>query len=124
MKKKSFSILLTCIILLISTAFSSKKKEKSSIKQASLTEAGYKIYVGNYQMSPTKILTITEENKRLFGEPTGEQKVELHPESKHVFTIKEFKAKVAFIVDPKEEVTQALINLQNKDMVAKKLESK
>ena len=73
-------------------------------------------------MSPTRVLTITEENGQLFGEPTGEQKVKLHPESEHVFTIKEFKGRVTFIVDAKGEVTQALINLQNKDVVAKKMQ--
>jgi hypothetical protein len=57
-------------------------------------------------------------------EPTGKQKVKLYPESEHVFTIQEFKGKVTFIVDAKGEVTQALINLQNKDVIAKKLAEK
>ena len=104
--------------------YSIKQPLHRALQQETVAKADYKIYVGQYQMSPSKVLTITEENNKLFGQPTGEQKVELHQESEHVFTIKEFKGKVTFIVDAKGEVTQALINLQNKDIVAKKIEVK
>jgi hypothetical protein len=101
-----------------------KKPLNTAVQQEVITDSSYKLYVGKYQMSPTRVLTITEADNKLFGEPTGEQKVELHPESEHVFTIKEFKGKVTFVVDAKGEVTQALINLQDKDVVAKKIEEK
>ncbi len=105
-----------------STDYSVKEPINTVLLQETAIKADYKRYVGKYQMSPTRVLTITQENNKLFGEPTGEQKVELHPESEHVFTIKEFKGKVTFVLDAKGEVTQALINLQNKDVVAKKIE--
>jgi hypothetical protein len=101
-----------------------KKPLNTAVQQEVITDSSYKLYVGKYQMSPTRVLTIMEADNKLFGEPTGEQKVELHPESEHVFTIKEFKGKVTFVVDAKGEVTQALINLQDKDVVAKKIEEK
>ncbi len=125
MKKQIlFSLLAGASILFISAGYSGKEPVTRHGQHAPVPKAAYKIYVGKYQMSPARILTITEENGRLFGEPTGEQKVELHPEAEHVFTIKEFNGRVTFVVDTKGEVTQALINLQNKDIVAKKLEEK
>jgi hypothetical protein len=111
----------TCFI---PSVFAVQESVISPMPQVSTAKADYKIYVGKYQMNPNRVLTISEEDGQLFGEPTSEQKVKLHPESEHVFTIKELKGKVTFIVDANGEVTQALINLQNKDMVAKKLEEK
>lgn len=107
----------------LSSNYPVKEPINTAQHQEMVAKTVYKIYAGQYQMSPTKILTITHEKDRLFGEPTGEQKVELHPESEHVFTIKEFKAKITFIVDAKGEVTQAVINLQNKDIVAKRVKT-
>jgi hypothetical protein len=106
------------------TDYPVKEEITTILQQETAARSAYKIYVGKYQMSPNRVLTITEADGQLFGEPTGEQKVKLHPESEHVFTIKEFKGKVMFIVDAKGEVNQALINLQNKDIVAKKIEDK
>jgi hypothetical protein len=123
MKKQIITFALAGICTcFISSGFAVPEPVISPVPQVATAKTAYKIYVGKYQMSPTRVLTITEENGQLFGEPTGEQKVKLHPESEHVFTIKEFKGRVTFIVDAKGEVTQALINLQNKDVVAKKMQ--
>lgn len=106
-----FSVLTGICTIFISASYTEKEPVTMHVQHAPVVKAAYKMYVGKYQMSPTRILDITEENSRLFGEPTGEQKVELHPESEHVFILKEFSGKVTFIVDTKGKVTQALINL-------------
>jgi hypothetical protein len=125
MKKQIITFALAGICTcFVSSGFAPQEPGISPMPQIATPKADYKLYVGKYQMSLNRVLTITEADGQLFGEPTGEQKVKLHPESEHVFTIKEFKGKVTFIVDAKGEVNQALINLQNKDIVAKKIEDK
>jgi hypothetical protein len=57
------------------------KENKTSVNIDTL-----KAYVGEYELQPSFILTITEENGKLYGQATGQPKVELKPISSTEFS--------------------------------------
>ena len=77
-------------------------------------------YVGQYQLTPNIVFTITREGDRLMAQPTGQGKVELHPESETKFFIIEVDAQITFVKDSQGQVTQLIFN-QGRDAVAKKI---
>ena len=65
--------------------------------------------------------TLTVEGDRLYGQPTGQSKEELIPESETVFNVTNVGAKVTFVKDASGKVTHALINFQGQEIQAKKI---
>jgi len=82
-------------------------KERKEIK---LTEKVLASYVGEYQMDAERILTVTLENGYLYGQPTGQGKRQLFPESQTNFFLKEIDAQVAFQKDAKGTVIGMVMN--------------
>jgi hypothetical protein len=77
-------------------------------------------YVGQYEVNPNFIITITREGDSLMGQPTGQQKIELFPESETKFFLKVVDAQVTFVKDDKGMVTHLILH-QNGDRTAKKI---
>ena len=82
-------------------------KERKEIK---LTEKVLASYVGEYQMDAERILTVTLENGYLYGQPTGQGKRQLFPESQTNFFLKDIDAQVAFQKDAKGTVIGMVMN--------------
>jgi len=80
----------------------------------------YDNYVGQYDTSFGP-LNITREGDKLYGQPEGESKEELVPESETVFNVPTVGAKVTFVKDENGKVTHLLINIQGQEMKAKKV---
>src|SRR5690606_36611430 len=53
-------------------------------------------YVGQYEITPELVLTISKENQQLILQATGQERVGLFPESENTFFLKAVDAKVAF----------------------------
>jgi len=81
----------------------------------------YNLYVGEYQLTPDIILTITRENNRLFVLPTGQAKVEIYPESETMFFLTEEDAQITFVKNAEGEVTELVLKQFGREMTAKKL---
>ena len=62
-------------------------------------------YVGQYQLTPSLIVTVTNEGGRLMAQATGQPKLELFPESATDFFLKVINAQITFIKDEKGQVT-------------------
>jgi ketosteroid isomerase-like protein len=77
-------------------------------------------YLGQYE-TPFGILTITREGDRLFGQPGGDTKEELIPESPDQFNVPTVEAKVKFVKDANGQVTHMLLNLKGQEVNAKKI---
>jgi D-alanyl-D-alanine-carboxypeptidase/D-alanyl-D-alanine-endopeptidase len=56
-------------------------------------------YVGNYELAPNFILTITREGNQLISQATGQQKLPLYAESEKDFFVKEIDAQLTFGTD-------------------------
>jgi hypothetical protein len=68
-------------------------------------------YTGRSQYKPDVVLTIVKEDNKLFGQPTGQSKLQLEPLSETEFIIKELNAKLMFIKDENGKVNKIRLNL-------------
>lgn len=82
----------------------------------------YDVYAGQYEVAKDFVLTITNENGKLMGQPTGDEKVEFKPEETvETFFSKEVNARLKFATNDKNEVTGVLVTIGGKDYWAKKI---
>lgn len=81
----------------------------------------YDDYVGQYQLAPNAILTVTNENGKLMGQPTGQTKLELFAESETEFFPKSVDAQIKFVKDAEGKVTGLVLRQNGRDMPAQKI---
>jgi ketosteroid isomerase-like protein len=90
--------------------------ERTSVK---LDPRVYDEYVGQYEMAPNVVLTVTKERDKLMNQATGQPKLELLPESEIGFFIKDFSALFIFMRGQKGEVNR-LITIQDGRIISAK----
>src|SRR6185369_1429820 len=78
-------------------------------------------YVGEYQVAPTFIITVTNENGKLMAQPTGQGKLELLPVSETDFYLKAVSATVSFVKDADGKVTELVLNQNGRKGTGKKI---
>lgn len=80
----------------------------------------YDAYVGDYE-TPLFIIAMIKEGDRLFGQPNGESKEELIPESESRFKVTNVNAIVTFVKDSAGKVTGLEIELNGQKIEGKKI---
>lgn len=78
-------------------------------------------YVGQYEITPGFILTMSREGEKFFSQATGQQILEIFPESETKFFLKVVDAQVEFIKDASGAVVVATLYQGGRKMLAKKL---
>ena len=81
----------------------------------------YEGYVGQYELAPNFILTISKEANRLMAQATGQPRPKLFPQSKTGFFFKELDAQVTFVQSENGKTTHLVLH-QNGDHVARKIQ--
>lgn len=81
----------------------------------------YDAYAGEYELTPTLVLTVTNENGKLMGQPNGQQKAELFPTSETEFFLKAIDAQVTFVKDDQGKVKHLILHQNGRNMEAKKI---
>lgn len=71
--------------------------EPREMESAQVSPELYDLWVGSYEIGPGFVLTITRENDQLMSQATGQQKVELFPQSATRYFLKVADAQVEFI---------------------------
>ncbi len=74
-------------------------KPTEATPAVAISEAALERYVGEYQLAPTFIITVTREGAKLFGQATGQQRFELTAESATKFAIAIVSAQIEFTVE-------------------------
>lgn len=82
----------------------------------------YDAYIGQYQLAPNFILTITKENDKLYAQATNQPKVELFPEAEIQFFIKDVDAQITFVKDKQGQVTHLILHQAGQSLEAKKIQ--
>jgi CubicO group peptidase (beta-lactamase class C family) len=77
-------------------------------------------YTGQYELGPKFVITITKEGNSLFGQGTGQGKVQLFPEAQSKFFLKAADAEVEFVKDNKGDIVK-LVLYQNGTHDARKV---
>ena len=95
---------------------------RSSVKETvTVPEDLLQQYTGKYQLAPNFILTVTHEGNRVYGQATGQDKLEMFPESQTKFFLKIAPIEIEFIKDEAGKVSKAIL-YQNGTHEAKKIE--
>jgi D-alanyl-D-alanine-carboxypeptidase/D-alanyl-D-alanine-endopeptidase len=79
-------------------------------------------YVGRYQLWPNYNLSITREDDHLFVQATGDQRVELLPESDHDYFLKEDNALITFEINGKKRASRLILHQNGLDWSARRVE--
>lgn len=89
-------------------------------KEASVDPAIYDRYTGVYELTPGFLLTITREGDKLMTQATGQEKVEIYPESETKFFLKVVDAQITFVVGPDGTAAELILNQGGAIMKARK----
>ena len=80
----------------------------------------YDAYVGEYE-TPIFVIAMTREGDKLFGEPQGDSKEELIPETETRFKVTNVNALVTFVKDAAGKITGIEIELNGQKVQGKKI---
>jgi len=105
---------------LAAIAFGEKYEVPSATIEVKVDPKIYDAYVGQYQLAPNFIITISKEGDRLMAQATGQPRFDLFPESETMFFLKVVDAKVTFVKDESGKVTHLILH-QGGDKQAKKI---
>ena len=86
-------------------------------QQITLDTKTYDRYVGQYQLGPNAIMTMSREGDRFYSQLTNQPKVEIFPESETKFFLKVVDAQLTFTTD----ASQMTLHQNGRDLVAKRM---
>jgi CubicO group peptidase (beta-lactamase class C family) len=86
-----------------------------------LDSAILKQYVGDYELRPNFIITITLENGSLISRATGQGRAEIFPEKENLFFLKVVDAQLEFIKDANGEVEKLVLHQGGRLVPGKKI---
>jgi CubicO group peptidase (beta-lactamase class C family) len=78
-------------------------------------------YVGDYQLAPNFILTVTRDGNRMITQATGQGRIEIFPESQTKFFTKVMEASITFVVDDQGRATSIILHQNGADHEAKRV---
>ena len=78
-------------------------------------------YVGDYELAPNFHIIVTREGTDLFGQPTGQDKVQLFAEKEDAFFLKVVDAQIVFTKDSSGNVTGMVLKQNGQDSPGKKI---
>jgi CubicO group peptidase (beta-lactamase class C family) len=90
-------------------------------KTVSIDTAIYDAYVGQYEVNPKLVLSVTKERDCLFIQGTDQRRIRLYPESTMKFFMKMVTGEVTFMKDEKGEVIQLVIRQFGQNTPAKRI---
>jgi len=90
-------------------------------KEIALDSAIYNQYVGEYELAPNFSIIVTKENNRLMTQATGQEKLEVFPESETKFFSKVVDAQIEFTKDASGKVTGLVLYQGGQKLPAKKI---
>jgi hypothetical protein len=75
-------------------------------------------YVGVYEIQPGFDLAVFVEGARLMTRATGQNAVQIHPESETEFFIEEIDAQITFVLGPDGTATELILHQGGRDIRA------
>jgi CubicO group peptidase (beta-lactamase class C family) len=78
-------------------------------------------YVGSYQLGPDSVLAVTRDGGHFMTQATGQQPIEIFPESDHDFFARVVDAQITFVTDSQGHTTELILH-QHGDRHAPRIE--
>lgn len=97
--------------------------ESNAAKEISLPENELEQFTGYYKFSDTAVMTISRTGDQLLSQLTGQQAVEIYPESATKFFVKVVDAQLSFIVNEHGLVTALVLHQNGANMNAPRIEA-
>jgi CubicO group peptidase (beta-lactamase class C family) len=95
----------------------------ADLKVAEVDPTAYEALVGKYKIDNTELIaTVTQEDKRLFGQMPGQPRLELLPLSEREFGLREVNARLTFIKDDSGKVIKAKVLQAGQTTEGRKIE--
>jgi hypothetical protein len=91
-------------------------------KEVALDPKLFDGYVGQYELAPKFILTITRDADQLFVQATGQPKFPLYPEGSHDFFLKVVDAQVTFDTGATGRATSLTLHQNGSIVLAKRVQ--
>ena len=79
-------------------------------------------YVGVYELAPSFRLTVTREGDALFGQATGQGKIQLFPETETDFFLKVTDAQITFVKDASGKVNAIVLHQGGANIPGKRVQ--
>jgi CubicO group peptidase (beta-lactamase class C family) len=92
-----------------------------TIMEIDVDERILQTYVGDYELGPNFILTVTKENNKLITQATGQGKIEIFAETETKFFVKVMDAQLEFVKDASGKVEKLILTQGGRKMDAKKI---
>jgi hypothetical protein len=121
---KRLLVALLCAVALSPVAYSATTNRNLQEKpsQEEPDKKAYDVYVGQYEVAKEFVLTITNDNGKLMGQPTGDEKAEFKAEEMaDSFFSSAVDAHLKFARNDKNEITGVVVKIGGKDYWAKKI---
>ena len=80
-------------------------------------------YIGEYEIGPSLVLTVSRDGDRLLAQPTGQSKAELHAQSDVQFFVKEVNAEITFVKDDDGKISHLMLKQGGRDTRAKRIKN-
>lgn len=106
------------MIVLLGLAGGARSQQQPA---ASSAAAPLERYVGQYQLAPSRIITISREGAKLFAQNTGAPRVEIKPAGEAEFAYTGINARIRFVTDGSGNTTQLVVASAGTELVAKRL---
>ena len=114
--KKVFTIL----SLICFTVFTYGQQQDQ--KEIKVSQEVLKTYVGKYELGPGAIMTVTNEENRLFVQLTGQQRFEVFASAENEFFLKVIEASITFNADTNGKTENLVLHQNGQNVPAKKIE--
>lgn len=79
-------------------------------------------YVGYYQLNDFSVFTVTRTGDNLFVQLTGQQVLQVYPESSKKFFYKAVRAQISFITDPQGRATALVLHQNGLERLAQRVD--
>ncbi|MEN0054412.1 MAG: serine hydrolase [Mucilaginibacter sp.] len=111
------------VINSVAKVYGFKGLYRSTVKVvANVPASVMQTYVGKYAITPTISINVTYEDGKLKGQPTGQPKLTLYPESQTKFFPMEVPVQIEFLMDAAGKVNKAVLNENGHKTEATKVE--
>lgn len=105
---------------LISILFDKKYTVPEVLKPIKLSDQILKLYIGDYELQPGFVFSISFTDGKLFCQASGQPKLELTPFSESDFIAKEANAKISFEKNANQEIEKLILHQGGKQFPANK----
>lgn len=106
---------------LIAMLFGEKYAIPEVVKTIKLSDETLKTYVGDYELQPGLVFSISFSDGSLYCQPTGQPKLILAPVSKSVFMLNEVDAKISFEKNSSQEIEKLILQQGDRQFPAPKI---